>query len=58
MLPPASARGEEALRVTAITAQTSEDLLALYDRAPLNRRYWTNFVLLAAVYVLDFFDFF
>ncbi len=37
---------------------TSEDLLTLFDRAPLNRRYWTSFALLAAVYVLDFFDFF
>jgi putative MFS transporter len=39
-------------------AATSEELLALFDRAPLNRRYWTSFALLAAVYVLDFFDFF
>src|SRR5579875_267233 len=38
--------------------QASEELLALYDRAPLNRRYWTSFILLAAVYILDFFDFF
>jgi putative MFS transporter len=41
-----------------MVGQTSEDLLALFDRAPLNRDYWTSFVLLAAVYVLDFFDFF
>ncbi len=39
-------------------AATSEDLLALFDGAPLNRRYWTSFALLASVYVLDFFDFF
>jgi putative MFS transporter len=45
-------------KVTAMAEQASEDLLALYDRAPLNRRYWTSFVLLAAVYILDFFDFF
>ncbi|HVC54463.1 MAG TPA: MFS transporter [Stellaceae bacterium] len=38
--------------------QTSEDLLALFDRAPLNRRYWISFALLAGVYILDFFDFF
>jgi MFS transporter, putative metabolite:H+ symporter len=38
--------------------QTAEDLLSLYDRAPLNRRYWVSFVLLALITVLDFFDFF
>ena len=36
----------------------SEDLLALYDRAPLDRRYWTIFSLLAIGIALDFFDFF
>lgn len=36
----------------------SEDLLALYDRAPLDRRYWTIFGLLAVGIALDFFDFF
>lgn len=40
-----------------MAAATSEDLLALFDRAPLNRRYWTTFALLGGVYVLDF-DFF
>ena len=39
-------------------AQTSADLLAIFDRAPLNTRYWTSFALLGGVYVLDFFDFF
>jgi putative MFS transporter len=38
--------------------QTSEDLLTLFDHAPLNRDYWTSFALLAAVYMFDFFDFF
>jgi putative MFS transporter len=37
--------------------QTSEDLLALYDRAPLNARYWATFILMSAVFVFDFFDF-
>jgi MFS transporter, putative metabolite:H+ symporter len=37
---------------------TPHDLLTLYDRGPLNARYWTSFGLLAGVYVLDFFDFF
>jgi putative MFS transporter len=37
--------------------QTSESLLALYDRAPLNRRYWMIFILMSAVFVFDFFDF-
>src|ERR671922_237125 len=36
----------------------SEDLLALYDGAPLDRRYWTIFSLLAVGIALDFFDFF
>jgi hypothetical protein len=35
--------------------QTSNDLLALFDNAPLNRRYWTIFILMAAVFVFDFF---
>ena len=37
--------------------QTSDDLLALFDTAPLNRRYWVSFALLSALFVLDFFDF-
>jgi putative MFS transporter len=38
--------------------QTSDALLAMYDEAPLNARYWTNFTIAALVLVLDFFDFF
>ncbi len=41
-----------------MAAETLQDLLSIYDRGPLNARYWTSFALLAAVYVLDFFDFF
>src|SRR5579885_2961086 len=41
-----------------MAAGTSEELLAMFDRAPLNRRYWTSFGLLAILTVLDFFDFF
>jgi hypothetical protein len=37
--------------------QTSEALLSMFDSAPLNRRYWTNFSLLALITVLEFFDF-
>ncbi len=37
--------------------QTSEDLLALFDSAPLNRRYWVSFAILSAITVLEFFDF-
>jgi MFS transporter, putative metabolite:H+ symporter len=37
--------------------QTSEELLSLFDTAPLNRRYWTTFALMSAVFVFDFFDF-
>ena len=35
----------------------SEDLLSLFDGAPLNRRYWFIFALMAAVFMFDFFDF-
>jgi len=38
--------------------QTSDELLAMFDNAPLNRRYWTIFAIMSAVLVLDFFDFF
>jgi hypothetical protein len=34
--------------------QTSDDLLALFDSAPLNRRYWVTFILMSAVFVFDF----
>jgi MFS transporter, putative metabolite:H+ symporter len=37
--------------------QTSDELLALFDTAPLNRRYWVSFGLLSALFVLEFFDF-
>ena len=37
--------------------QTSDDLLGLFDAAPLNRRYWVAFALLSALFVLEFFDF-
>ena len=37
--------------------QTSDELLALFDSAPLNRRYWVSFTLLSALFVLEFFDF-
>lgn len=39
-------------------AETSSDeLLSLFDNAPLNTRYWVIFTLMAAVFVFDFFDF-
>jgi len=38
--------------------QSSDALLAMFDNAPLNRRYWTSFGLLAVLTALDFFDFF
>jgi putative MFS transporter len=37
--------------------RSSDDLLALFDSAPLNRRYWVSFILLAALFVVEFFDF-
>ena len=41
-----------------MAGQTSDDLLALFDSAPLNRRYWVTFTLMSGVFLLDFFDFF
>jgi putative MFS transporter len=41
-----------------MAVQSSENLLAMFDAAPLNRRYWMTFALMSAVFVLDFFDFF
>jgi len=40
-----------------MAGQTSDDLLALFDGASLNRRYWMTFILMSAVFVFDFFDF-
>src|SRR6266852_485349 len=40
---------------TPMAGQSSDDLLAMFDGAPLNRRYWTSFSLLSAITVLDFF---
>jgi len=37
--------------------QRYDDLLALFDTAPLNRRYRVSFALLSALFVLEFFDF-
>src|SRR5580658_5960645 len=37
---------------------TAKELLSAFDGAPLNRRYWTIFGLLATGSVLDYFDFF
>jgi MFS transporter, putative metabolite:H+ symporter len=37
--------------------QTSDDLLALFDTAPLNARYWVAFIIMSAIFVLEFFDF-
>ena len=37
---------------------SSHDLLSVFDRCPLHRRYWTAFSLLSLVGVADFFDFF
>ena len=37
--------------------QTSDDLLALFDSAPLNPRYWAIFVIMSAIIILEFFDF-
>src|SRR5579884_2785407 len=40
---------------TVMAEQTSESLLAMFDAAPLNRRYWMIFILMSAVFVFAFF---
>jgi putative MFS transporter len=40
-----------------VPGHTSEELLAVFDNAPLNRRYWGTFILMSAIFVFDFFDF-
>src|SRR5690348_9743149 len=52
------ARPNDAVRERRMAEQTSDALLAMYDDAPLNARYWTNFIIASLVLVLDFFDFF
>jgi putative MFS transporter len=46
------------IREETMAGQTSEDLLALFDTAPLNPRFWLSFAIMAGVWLLDFFDFF
>ncbi|HXC91978.1 MAG TPA: MFS transporter [Stellaceae bacterium] len=41
-----------------MTEETADGLLALFDRASLNPRYWRTFALIAAGSMLDLFDFF
>jgi putative MFS transporter len=41
-----------------MAGQTSENLLSMFDNAPLNARYWITFAVMSGVLVLDFFDFF
>jgi len=41
-----------------MAGQTSENLLAMFDDAPLSARYWTTFAVMSGVLILDFFDFF
>jgi putative MFS transporter len=40
-----------------MTAQ-EDDLVALYDKAPLNARYWISMALAVLISIFDFFDFF
>jgi MFS transporter, putative metabolite:H+ symporter len=40
-----------------MAGQTSDELLALFDTAQLNARYWAIFVIMSAIIVLEFFDF-
>ena len=40
-----------------MAGQTSDELLALFDTAEFNARYWAIFVIMSAIIVLEFFDF-
>jgi hypothetical protein len=40
-----------------MAGQTSDELLALFDTAPLNARCWAIFAIMSAIIVLEFFDF-
>ena len=40
-----------------MAGQTSDELLALFDTAKLNARYWAIFAIMSAIIVLEFFDF-
>jgi MFS transporter, putative metabolite:H+ symporter len=52
-----SAAGDGGRGEDKLPGSTSDDLLALFDSARLNRRYWVSFALLSALFVLEFFDF-
>lgn len=39
-------------------ATKGEDLISLYDKAPLNARYWSSMAIISATSLFDFFDFF
>ena len=41
-----------------MAVDAAEELLAAYDEAPLNGRYWTTFAILTVGIALDYFDFF
>lgn len=41
-----------------MASPSSDDLLGMFDSAPLNRRYWIIFAIMSGVAILDFFDFF
>jgi MFS transporter, putative metabolite:H+ symporter len=40
-----------------MAGQTADELLALFDTAELNTRYWAAFAIMSAIFVLEFFDF-
>ena len=50
-------RTERARKGEDMAGQTSDELLALFDTARLNARYWAIFVIISAIIVLEFFDF-
>ncbi len=43
---------------TQTSLQSGEDLIELFDNAPLDARYWRTFILMSGLQILDFFDFF
>src|SRR5215831_16224227 len=55
--PTPSTNQRQCREETTMKAQ-EDDLVALYDKAPLNARYWISMVLAVMTSIFDFFDFF
>src|SRR5215813_2387969 len=55
--PTPSTNQRQCREETTMTAQ-EDDLVTLYDKAPLNARYWISMALAVMTSIFDFFDFF